>query len=129
VVLSGITQRWVCSINKQKMNILHATLLAKQPQRTNDNLCFTLLLIQTIIGVVMLDYRPCVHNEHHYTSFEKFLQSKLENKDARWNVSLSMLGQRPNILNNLEVCCYQNSIQVKNKMEKTPLEVNQIQNL
>jgi hypothetical protein len=100
----------VCSINKQKMNILHATLLAKHLQRTNDNLCFTLVLIQIIIGVVMLDCRPYVHNEHCYTSFEKFLQSKLENKDVRWNVSFSMLGQRPNILNKLEVYCYENSI-------------------
>jgi len=115
--------------NKQKMNILHATLLAKHPQRTNDNLCLTLVLIQIISGVVTLDCRPYVHDEHHYTSFEKFLQSKLENKDARWNVSFSMSGQRPNILNKLDVCCYENSIQVENNMERTPLEVNQIQNL
>ncbi len=64
-----------------------------------------------------------------YTSFEKFLQSKHEHKNARWNVSFSMLGERPNILNKLEVCCYENSIQVLNNMERTPLEVNQIQNL
>jgi hypothetical protein len=105
------------------MNILHATCLAKHLQRTNDNLCFTLILIQIIIGVVTLDCRPYVHNEHHYTSFDKFLQSKLENKDARWNVSFSMLSKRPNILNNLEVCCYENSIQVLNNMQRTPLEV------
>jgi hypothetical protein len=108
VVFSGITQQWVCSINKQKMNFLHATFLAKHPQGTNDNLCFTLVLIQIIIDVITLDCRPYVHNEHCYTSFEKFFQSKLENKDARWNVSFSILGQRPNILNNLEVCCYEN---------------------
>jgi len=44
---------WVCSINKQKMNILHATFLTKYLQRIDGNLCFTLVLIQIIIDVVM----------------------------------------------------------------------------
>ncbi len=49
---------WVCSINKQKMSILHATLLTKYLQRIDGNLCFTLVLIQIIIDVVMSD---CKH--------------------------------------------------------------------
>jgi len=40
-----------------------------------------------------------------------------------------MSHQRFNISNNLEVCWYENSIQVENNIERTPLEVNQIQNL
>jgi hypothetical protein len=64
---------------KKKKHILHATLLAKHSKGINDNLCFTLDLIQIIIDVVTLDYIPYIHIELHYTPLEEFLQSKFVN--------------------------------------------------
>ncbi len=109
-------------INRQKMNILGVTLLTKHPWGIFDgNLCFTLDLIQMIIDVVMLGYKPYVFSELCHTSFKEFLQFKLKNKGAKWNESFFMSSQRPSILNHLKVCCHKNVIQIKNKMERTHL--------
>ncbi len=65
------------------MWILHAKLLIKHFGSMYRNLCFVPNLIQIIINIVTLGYRPNIDLELHKTFFQKFLQSRMKNVGAR----------------------------------------------
>ncbi len=70
-------------ISKQKMSILGVTFFTKYFQGVNGNFCFMPNLIQIIIDVAMLGYRPYIHNELCYTLLKEFFQSKPKKKGVR----------------------------------------------
>jgi hypothetical protein len=66
------------------MHIFGARFFPKDPRRINNKLGFLLTLIQILIDVVLLGSRP-TQNELHNAPFEEFFQSKLQNKNVKWN--------------------------------------------
>lgn len=104
-------------IRRQKMHIFGATLLPKDPRRIDSKLGFLLNLIQILINVLLLGGRPYIHSELHNTLFEEFLQSRLQDKNVKWNWRFLLFG----ILNHFKACSHKNSIQVENNMENIDL--------
>jgi len=74
----------------------------------DENLCFMPNLTQTIINIMMLDYKPNIHKELHYTFFQEFLSSKLENYGARWSSLIST---------HTKACGDKNYVQIKTNMQ------------
>jgi hypothetical protein len=65
------------------MRISHAKLLIKHFGNMYKDFCFALYLIQIIIDIVMLGYRPNTYLEFHKTFLQEFFQSKKKNDDVR----------------------------------------------
>jgi len=74
------------------MQILHVKCLIKHSRGINrDLMCFAPDVIQIIINIVMLGYRPNIYMELCNKFFQQFLQSKPENEGARWSFVISAL--------------------------------------
>jgi hypothetical protein len=73
------------------MWILHAKCLIKHSGSTYKDLCFAPDLIQIIIDIVKLGYKPNIDVELHKTFFQKFFQSMLKTNDVRCTFSISSL--------------------------------------
>ncbi len=63
--------------------------------------------------IVLLGNKPYIRNESPYTPFDKFFQSRFQNKSVKWNCKSSLLG----IMDHLEVCSHKKSNQIENNME------------
>ncbi len=74
-------------------------------------------LIQIIIDIVMVGCEPSVDVELHKTFLQEFLQSRMENDDARCSISIPTL---------IEMCGNQNSVQIGNHIKWTHLHCKQM---
>jgi hypothetical protein len=86
------------------MKMLHAKCLIKHSRNTYGDLCFAPHLIQIIINIVMLGCWPNVDVGLCKTFLQEFLQSKMENDDAKCNFSIPTL---------IETCGNRNFVQIE----------------
>jgi hypothetical protein len=84
--ITFLVENWLVRFIWEEMQISHTKLLIKHSQSMYRDFCFVPNLIKIVINIVMLAYRPNIHLELGKVFLQEFLQSTMENDDARTSI-------------------------------------------